>query len=202
MSSVVESSVFIHPSGICDSRDVGEGTRVWAFAHVLDGAVVGCDCNIGDHAFIEDGARLGDRVTVKNGVMIWNGITIEDDVFIGPGVIFTNDRHPRSPRMPMVAARYRHPENWLAPTRVCQGAAIGAGAVILGGITVGHYAAIGAGAVVTRHVPDHQLVVGNPARFAGWVCVCGVRLDDTLVCPTCERNYELREDALVGAGQS
>jgi len=202
MSQVVESTAFIHPSGICESRQVGEGTRLWAFAHVLDGAVVGRDCNLGDHVFIEGGARLGDRVTVKNGVMIWNGVTIEDDVFIGPGVVFTNDRYPRSPRMPAVAARYRHPENWLVPTRVCQGASIGAAAVILGGVTIGHYATIGAGSVVTRHVADHQLVVGHPARPVGWVCVCGVRLDEALACPACGRCYELKGEALAGVGQS
>ena len=97
MTTMTETSVFVHPTAICEAADVGEGTRVWAFAHVLAGATVGCDCNIGDHAFIEGGAQVGDRVTIKNGVMVWEGVTIEDDVFCGPGVVFTNDRYPRSP---------------------------------------------------------------------------------------------------------
>ena len=199
MSDVIESAVFIHPSAICESQDVGEGTRVWAFAHVLEGARVGRDCNIGDHVFIESGARIGHRVTVKNNVMIWNGVTIEDDAFIGPGVIFTNDRYPRSPRMSEVADRYARPKSWLVPTRVCQGAAIGAGAVVLCGITIGHFATIGAGSVVTRHVPDHRLVAGNPARTVAWTCICGIRLDDDLNCPRCGRRFTVHDDNLARA---
>jgi acetyltransferase-like isoleucine patch superfamily enzyme len=197
MPDTVDSAVYVHPTALCESQDVGGGTRIWAFAHVLDGAVVGRDCNICDHAFIEGGARIGDRVTIKNQVMIWEGVTIEDDVFIGPGAMFTNDRYPRSRRLTEVAARYARTENWLIPTTVCRGASVGAGAVILGDVTVGRYASIGAGAVVTHDVPDHRVVVGQPARVVGWVCVCGVPLDDRLSCPRCERHFALREDALV-----
>ena len=187
----LESDVFIHPSAICDAQDAGAGTHVFAFAHVLEGAVIGRDCRIGGHAFIEGGARLGDRVTVKNGAMIWNGITIEDDVFIGPGVVFTNDRYPRSPRMAEAADRYRDPERWLVRTRVRRGASIGAGAVVLCGVTIGRYATVGAGAVVTRDVPDHRLVLGQPARCTGWVWACGLKLDDDLNCPQCGRRLAL-----------
>ncbi len=199
MNTVEESTVFVHPAAICEASEVGEGTRVWAFAHVLARAVVGRDCNIGGGAFIEGGARLGDRVTVKNQVMIWDGVTIEDDVFIGPGVIFTNDRYPRSQRMPEVTAKYSRRRNWLVPTRVCRGASIGAGAVILCGTTIGRCASVGAGAVVTRTVPDHRLVAGNPARSIGWACTCGTRLDEDLGCPQCGRCFILGEDALVPA---
>ena len=101
-------SRFVHPAALCESDNVGESTRIWAFAHVMYGARVGRDCNIGDGAFVESGAVLGDRVTLKNQVMVWDGVRIEDDAFIGPGVIFTNDAAPRSPRMPQVRGRCRH----------------------------------------------------------------------------------------------
>lgn len=170
------ANVFVHPNALCESTEVGAGTRVWAFAHVLKGAKVGSGCNIGDHAFIEGGAVLGDRVTVKNQVMVWEGVTVADDVFLGPGMAFTNDRHPRSPRMegvPAVAARYADKAGWLATTIVEQGVSIGARAVIAPGLTIGAYAMVAAGAVVTRDVPPHAMVAGNPAAQKGWVCLCG-----------------------------
>ena len=194
--SVVDPAVFIHPAAICESHEIGEGTRVWAFAHVMAGAIVGRHCNVCDHAFIEGGARLGDRVTVKNNAMIWEGVTVEDDVFIGPGVILTNDRYPRSPRMFEVAARYGRKENWLTPAHIRRGASIGAGAIIVCGITVGRFAGVGAGAVVTADVPDHRLVYGNPARPAGWLCTCGRPLDDSLTCTGCTCHYSLCGDTL------
>ena len=199
MPGVLDSSVSVHPASVCESQTVGEGTRLWAFAHVMDGAVIGRNCSICDHAFIESGARLGDGVTVKNQVMVWDGVTIENDAFLGPGMIFTNDRYPRSPRMAAVATRYRHQRNWLEPTTVRRGATIGAGAIVLCGITIGQHASIGAGAVVTRDVPDHRLVVGNPARIVGWACVCGVPLDQALGCPACARRFEITGDTLVAA---
>jgi len=179
----------VHPQGLCDSDRVGEGTRIWAFAHVMRGAVVGRDCNIGGGAFVESGAVLGDRVTLKNQVMVWDGVRVEDDVFVGPGVIFTNDAAPRSPRMPGAADRYRDPGRWRVATVVGRGASLGAGAVILPGADVGPAAMVGAGSVVTRPVPAHALVVGNPARRVGWVCVCGGRLGDDLTCPDCGAAY-------------
>lgn len=164
-------AVFAHPSALVESQDIGEGTKVWAFAHVMKGARIGRDCNIGGHAFIETGAVLGDRVTVKNAALIWDGVTIEDDVFVGPNVLFTNDLHPRSPRSPESAARYAD-KSWRLPTTVRRGATLGAGAVILPGLTIGAYATVGAAALVTRDVPDHALIVGRD-KPAGWVCVCG-----------------------------
>jgi UDP-2-acetamido-3-amino-2,3-dideoxy-glucuronate N-acetyltransferase len=172
---------FVHPDGLCESDDVGPRTRVWAFAHILPGAVVGADCNICDHAFIETGARVGDRVTVKNAVLIWDRVTIDDDVFLGPNMVFTNDLMPR-------AGVKKGPGELLA-THVRRGATIGANATIVCGVTVGEHAFVGAGAVVTRDVGPHALVVGNPARRIGWVCECGNRLDDTLECRGCGRAY-------------
>ena len=195
----MDSTVFVHEKAICESRDVGAGTRIWAFAHVMDGAAIGRDCNLCDHVFVEGQARIGDRVTVKNGALIWEGVTIEDDAFVGPEVIFTNDRYPRSGRMPEVAEKYADKENWLTPTLVRRGASIGAGAVIICGITIGRFAGIGAGAIVTRDVPDHRLVVGQPARPVGWVCLCGRPLDDSLGCPQCHRRFLSEPSGLVPA---
>jgi acetyltransferase-like isoleucine patch superfamily enzyme len=159
-------------------------------------AIVGRHCNIGEHVYVESGAKIGDRVTVKNHVLIWDGVTIEDDVFLGPGAIFTNDRHPRSARSPLAKQRYAHRENWLLSTLVRRGASIGAGAILLPGITIGRYATVGAGAVVTRDVPAYRLIVGNPARLSGWVCLCGLTLDVELRCHGCRRLYCVRADEL------
>ena len=180
MSSGISRSVFVHPHGLCESDCVGAGTRIWAFAHVLAGAKVGRDCNIGDHAYVEDGVTIGDRVTVKNGVQLFDGVTIEDDVFLGPAVVFTNDLRPR-------AAIKRSSEDFL-PTVVRVGATLGARVVVVCGTTIGAHAFIGAGTVVTRDVPTYGFVVGNPGRQVGWACECGAKLEDDLRCD-CGRSY-------------
>lgn len=148
-----------HPNALVESATIGRGTRIWAFAHILDGASIGEDCNICDHVFIEDKAVVGNRVTIKCGVQVWNGVRLEDDVFVGPNATFTNDRFPRSRQW-----LDQHPE-----TIVRQGASIGANATLLPGITVGREAMIGAGAVVTHDVPALGIAVGNPARISGYV---------------------------------
>jgi acetyltransferase-like isoleucine patch superfamily enzyme len=140
---------------------------VWAFVHIQKKVSVGTECNIGDHSFIENGAIIGNRVTIKNQALIWEGVTIEDEVFIGPRVTFTNDKFPRSPRCSFssIQKRYSEKKNWLEKTVVKKGATLGAGVIILPGITVGEYAMVGAGSVVTQDVPSYTLVCGNPAKF-------------------------------------
>lgn len=163
----------IHPHALVESQEIGENTSIWAFAHIMRGARIGSDCNIGDHTFIESGAVIGNRVTIKNQVLIWEGIVIEDDVFIGPRVTFTNDRYPRSPRMQEAQDRYSRPDNWLEAVQVRRGCSLGAGAIVCPGIELGCYSLIAAGSVVTHDVPAFALMLGNPARHVSDVCVCG-----------------------------
>src|SRR5215469_15072723 len=150
---------FVHPKGLCETAKVGAGTQVWAFTHILDGAMIGRDCNICDHVFIEDQVVVGDRVTVKSGVQLWNGVVVEDDVFIGPNATFSNDSFPRS----------KQRQRSLPITTICRNASIGAGATILPGLTIGHNAMIGAGAVVASSVQPNAIVTGNPARVVSYV---------------------------------
>lgn len=152
-------SHFEHERALCESPHVGDGTRIWAFAHVLPDARIGSDCNICDGVFVENDVRIGDRVTIKCGVQVWDGVTLEDDVFVGPNATFTNDRFPRSGQQQEQVAR----------TVVRRGASLGANCTILANIEIGERAMIGAGAVVTRSVPRGALVVGNPARIVGYV---------------------------------
>jgi len=191
-------NVFVHPNALNESDQVGEGTRIWAFAHVLKGAVVGKDCNIGDHAYVEDGAVLGNGVTVKNGVCVWEGVKLEDYVFVGPNAVFTNDKYPRSRRNPELKHQY-DTDGWLVRILVRTGVAIGANATVLGGVTIGEYGMVAAGAVVTRDVRPFCLVAGCPARPAGFVCVCGQRLGEGTepVCEACGRQYRRRGEGIV-----
>ena len=194
----------IHPTALAESREIGAGTRVWAFTHILPGARVGQDCNIGDHCFIESGAVVGDNVTLKNGNMVWEGVRLADGVFVGPNVFFTNDRHPRSPRLPQARQRYAKKGNWLVSTTIERGAALGAGAIILAGVNVGEFATVGAGAVVTKPVPAHALVVGNPARQVGWVCCCGKSLQfrrGRAACAECSSRFKLTKEGVRGDHQ-
>lgn len=152
-------SYFTHQLAVVESNQIGAGTRVWAFAHILPAAKVGQECNICDGVFIENDVVIGDRVTIKCGVQVWDGVTLEDDVFIGPNATFTNDNFPRSKV---------YPENF-NKTLVRRGASIGANATILSGVTIGSNAMVGAGAVVTTDVPPNAIVKGNPARISGYV---------------------------------
>jgi UDP-2-acetamido-3-amino-2,3-dideoxy-glucuronate N-acetyltransferase len=146
--------VFVHPSADVSTGDIGEGTKIWQFVVVLEGARIGVDCNLCAHVLIEGGVVIGDRVTIKSGVQLWDGLRVGNDVFIGPNATFTNDLFPRSKK---------HPEEYLA-TVIEEGASIGAGAVILPGLTIGAGALVAAGAVVTKNVAPRSLVRGNPAR--------------------------------------
>jgi UDP-2-acetamido-3-amino-2,3-dideoxy-glucuronate N-acetyltransferase len=182
------NDVFVHSTAIVETTQIGDSTRIWAYTHVMNGVSIGVNCNIGEHCFIESGVAVGGHVTIKNGNMLWEGVRLEDGVFLGPRVTFTNDLYPRSPRLPQARKRYRD-KGWLRPTVVGQGASVGAGAVILGGVTLGEFCMVGAGATVTRDVPPHALVVGSPARLRGWVCQCGLPLtiSDTVArCAECE----------------
>jgi acetyltransferase-like isoleucine patch superfamily enzyme len=194
--------VYAHPQALVESTDIGPGTRIWAFAHVMPGARIGSHCNIGDHAFIESGAIVGDQVTVKNGVAIWGRVTIEDNVFLAPNCVFTNDPNPRS--------YIKKPMEELTPTLVRGYSTIGANATIVCGVTIGRYAFVGAGAVVLRSLPDHALVVGNPSRQIGWMCVCAEKLPlsasappgSRATCLRCRRSFVRTPNALSNLAES
>ena len=149
----------IHPLADVQTVHIGDGTQIWQFSVVLPGAKIGCNCNINCHTFIESDVVIGNNVTIKSGVYLWNGLRIADNVFIGPNATFTNDRTPRSKSTPSTFDQ----------TVIEHGASIGANATIIGGIMIGSYALIGAGSVVTKSVPAHALVYGNPAKQIGWV---------------------------------
>ena len=155
--AIVHDSAELEPGVV-----VGSGTRIWRRAHIRAGAVVGRDCNIGANVFIDARVQVGDRVKVQNNVSVYEGVLLDDESFVGPAAVFTNDRNPRATG------------DWtLTPTRVGRGASVGANATVVCGVELGEHCLVAAGAVVTRSVLPHQLVVGNPARPAGWVCRCG-----------------------------
>lgn len=163
---------------------VGTGTRIWHHAHIRAGAVIGSGGNLGKSVYVDDGVVIGDDVKIQNHVCVYSGVTIESRVFVGPNATFTNDLYPRA-----------FNDDWVVvPTTVREGASIGAGAVVVCGHEIGAYAMVGSGSVVTRDVEPHELVVGNPARRAGWVCACG-----RLAARTQERPADLRCDDCRGA---
>ena len=189
MDSLNQDSATVHPQAIVDvDVEIGAGTKIWAFAHILQGAVIGSDCNICDHTFIEGTVRIGDRVTIKSGVYIWDGVSIEDEVFVGPCVTFTNDMFPRSKQ---------YPDKYLL-TLLRRGCSLGANATILPGVTIGEWAMIGAGSVVTKDVAPYALVYGNPGTQHGWVGKCGHKLNfEDNVAHCCQTQYCLKESNLV-----
>jgi acetyltransferase-like isoleucine patch superfamily enzyme len=193
------NDTYFHPTAIVETEQIGNGTKIWAYAHVMKNVSIGANCNIGDHCFIESGAVVGNNVTIKNGNMLFEGITLEDGVFVGPHVFFTNDRFPRSPRLPEAKIRYQS-HDWFSPTLIKYGATLGAASIIIAGTTIGEFAMIGAGAVITKDVPAHALVIGNPGRLYGWVCKCGTRLnikDNDAICSVCGLAYKMVENRLV-----
>ena len=171
----------VHP----DAK-IGKGTRIWANTNIQAGAIIGSGCNICDGSYVEKGAVVGNHVTIKHYVSIFDGVTIEDDVFVGSNIAFINDRYPRSNRK----------DAWvLEKTLIKKGATIGSNAVVLCGVTVGEYAFVGAGSVVTKDVPKHAMVVGNPAKARGYACHCGRLLDKNLKC-SCGNKYILKKQGL------
>lgn len=157
-------SFYAHPSAVIeDGAIIGAGTTIWHFVHVRTGASIGERCTLGKDVFVDAGVNVGNACKIQNGVSIYSGVTIEDEVFIGPHVAFTNDRWPRA----------TSPSWEIVPTRLLSGSSVGANVTIVCGTVIGAYALVAAGAVVTRDVADFELVMGNPARHAGWVCRCG-----------------------------
>jgi UDP-2-acetamido-3-amino-2,3-dideoxy-glucuronate N-acetyltransferase len=186
---------FVHQSSYVDEGcEIGPGTRIWHFSHVMTGAKIGAGCNIGQNVVISPGVTLGENVKVQNNVSIYTGVVLEDDVFCGPSLVFTNVVNPRS----HIARR-----DAFLPTLVRKGATLGANATIVCGHTIGRYAFVGAGTVVTRDVPDYAQVMGNPGRISGWVCECGATLVRgstpplAATCGECGLGYSGESGALI-----
>ncbi|BFT68678.1 acyltransferase [Paenibacillus sp. P36] len=175
---------FIHESSYVDDPcEIGAGTKVWHFSHIMSNSKIGINCNIGQNVLISPHVILGNNVKIQNNVSVYTGVICEDDVFLGPSCVFTNVTNPRS---------HINRQSEYKQTLVCKGATIGANATIVCGHNIGRYALIGAGAVVTKDIPDYALVVGNPCRIVGWVCQCGEKLHfDThqTVCSECKTQY-------------
>ena len=177
-----------------DGCRIGNGTKIWHFSHIMSGAVLGERCNIGQNVVISADVVLGDNVKVQNNVSIYTGVTLEDDVFCGPSMVFTNVINPRS----HIVRKHEYRQ-----TVVGRGASLGANSTIVCGHNIGRYAFVGAGAVVTKHIPDHALVIGNPGRIAGWVCECGIKLSSgptppaTAACGSCGLQYATRDGRLA-----
>jgi UDP-2-acetamido-3-amino-2,3-dideoxy-glucuronate N-acetyltransferase len=191
--SMIEKEVFIHTSAVIDEgAQVGAGTRIWHFCHLMPGCRVGKNCIVGQNVFIDNNVLIGNGVKIQNNVSVYNGVVLEDDVFLGPSMVFTNVMNPRS---------FIERKTEFKPTLVRKGATIGANASILCGVEIGSYAMIGAGTVVVNNVFPYALVVGNPARQIGWVSKAGItldfRVDGTAVCPATGESYKLISQILV-----
>ncbi|MBV8799780.1 MAG: N-acetyltransferase [Alphaproteobacteria bacterium] len=180
---------YVHPTAIVDDDvEIGEGTRIWHFAHILSGARIGAGCVIGQNAMIGPNVQIGDGCKIQNNVSVYQGVILEENVFCGPSMVFTNVRTPR--------AHVSRKDEFL-PTLVKRGASIGANATIVCGSTIGAFAMVGAGAVVTRDVLPHALVVGNPARRRGWVSQSGDKLGLDLICPRTGEVYRVENDGTL-----
>jgi len=181
-----DKNYFVHESSYIDEPcQIGAGTKIWHFSHIMKNSVIGELCNIGQNVVISPGVVLGNNVKIQNNVSVYTGVICEDDVFLGPSCVFTNVINPRS----FIARKDEYRQ-----TIVKKGASIGANATIVCGHAIGRYAFIGAGAVVTKDIPDYALVVGNPSKIIGYVCECGNRLeknDDKYVCKACNKEYEI-----------
>jgi UDP-2-acetamido-3-amino-2,3-dideoxy-glucuronate N-acetyltransferase len=181
------TGVFIHESSyVDDGCEIGAGTKIWHFSHVMTGARIGQRCNIGQNVVISPQVVIGDNVKIQNNVSIYTGVTLENDVFCGPSMVFTNVVNPRS---------HVSRKDEYKVTLVKRGASLGANSTIVCGYTIGAFALIGAGAVVTKDVPDYALIVGNPGRITGWICECGIKLaagrtaPAQATCRACGKRY-------------
>jgi UDP-2-acetamido-3-amino-2,3-dideoxy-glucuronate N-acetyltransferase len=183
---------FVHPTAVVDQpTEIGEGSKIWHFSHVMPKCKLGQNCNLGQNVHIAEGVRIGDNVKIQNNVSVYHGVELEDDVFCGPSMVFTNVINPRS---------HVNRKSEYQKTLVRRGATLGANSTIVCGVTVGRYAFVGAGAVVTKDVLDHAMVVGVPARQIGWACYCGTSLRETAdlwSCAECGNNYYLNDGALT-----
>jgi UDP-2-acetamido-3-amino-2,3-dideoxy-glucuronate N-acetyltransferase len=189
------SDYYVHPSSyVDDGCEIGTGTKIWHFSHIMPRAVIGRGCNIGQNVVISPDVRIGDNVKIQNNVSVYTGVILEDDVFCGPSMVFTNVVNPRS----HVSRKDEYRE-----TLVKRGASLGANSTVVCGHTIGRYAFVGAGAVVTRNVPDYALVVGNPSRVVGWMCECGVKLaagaqpPASATCGACGARYTGADGTVV-----
>ena len=184
------SEYFVHESSVVDEGvTIGAGSRIWHFCHIQTGAVIGDNCSLGQNVNVSNNVRMGNGCKLQNNVSLYEGVELEDYVFCGPSCVFTNDLTPRA-KYPKGRAGYKK-------TLIREGASIGANATVVCGHTVGRWALIGAGAVVTSDVPDHALMLGIPARRAGWACECGAILPENLACPVCGRRYREGENGLT-----
>jgi UDP-2-acetamido-3-amino-2,3-dideoxy-glucuronate N-acetyltransferase len=198
----VQNDYFVHDSSYVDQPcQIGKGTKIWHFSHIMPGCVIGEHCNIGQNVVISPGCRIGNNVKIQNNVSIYTGVTLEDDVFCGPSMVFTNVVNPR--------AHVSRKDEYQA-TLVRRGASIGANSTVVCGTELGRYCFIGAGSVVTRDVPDHAMVYGNPARVRGWICNCGNKLvfappeGDVAIaqCDACGRHYRRAEKVVCEITQT
>jgi len=195
----IDKNYFVHESSyVDDPSEIGEGTKIWHFSHVMSNSKIGRRCNLGQNVVISPDVRIGDNVKIQNNVSVYTGVELEDDVFCGPSMVFTNVVNPRS---------HVSRKDEFRRTLVRKGASIGANATVVCGNTVGRYAFIGAGSVVTKDVPDFALITGNPGRIVGWMCQCGVKLnlsrdpqkDESAVCEVCSASYVKRNGVVSEA---
>jgi len=185
---------FIHETSVVDEDvDIGKGTKIWYFSHIQKGARIGEGCSFGQNVNVGNNVKIGNHVKVQNNVSLYEGVELEDYVFCGPSMVFTNDLTPRA-KYPKGPAGYKR-------TLVREQASIGANATVVCGHTIGQCAMVAAGAVVTKDVLDHALVAGVPARQIGWVCECGERLEEELICKKCGRRYKVGESGLQKPGE-
>jgi UDP-2-acetamido-3-amino-2,3-dideoxy-glucuronate N-acetyltransferase len=185
-----EKKYFVHESSYVDEPcEIGEGSSIWHFSHIMKNCIIGKDCKIGQNVVISSGVTIGNNVKIQNNVSVYTGVILEDDVFCGPSMVFTNVFNPRC----------EYPRNTVddyLKTVVKKGASIGANATVVCGNTVGRYAFVGSGSVVTKDLPDYALAYGNPAKIHGWMCECGCKLkfeDEKAVCKDCQKEYTKKD---------